>query len=147
MHSSLIFWPVLTQVAITLVGYMLMGARKVKALKTDDVDLTKTALDNDAWPDYVIQVNNNVRNQFQVPVLFYVLCFVFYSIDAVSITVLSLTWVFVVSRIIHAYIHMTTNYVPARFRVFLIGFVIMVIMTILAASALGLGANSNTVNL
>ncbi len=147
MNSSLIFWPVLTQIALTIVGYMLMGVRKAEALRTDNVDLTKTALDNDAWPDYVVQVNNNVRNQFQLPVLFYVLCFVFYSIDAVGITVLSLSWVFVVSRIIHAYIHMTTNYVPARFRVFLIGFVIMIIMTIFAASALSLGIISHTVNL
>lgn len=143
MNSSLIFWPVLIQIAITVVGYVLMGVRKAKAIKTGSVDLTKTALDNDAWPDYVVQVNNNVRNQFQVPVLFYMLCLVFYSIDAVSITVLSLAWVFVVSRIMHAYIHMTTNYVPARFRAFLTGLVIVVIMTIFAASALYLGANSH----
>ena len=136
MNSNLIFLPVLTQIAITIVGFMLLGVRKAKALKEGNVDMTKTALDNDAWPDYVLMVSNNIRNQFQVPVLFYVLCFVFYSINAVTTTVLYLAWAFVISRIIHAYIHMSSNYVPARFRVFTVGFVIMVIMFIYATSAL-----------
>ena len=60
----------------------------------------------------------------------------FYSINAVTTTVLYLAWAFVISRIIHAYIHMSSNYVPARFRVFTVGFVIMVIMFIYATSAL-----------
>jgi len=136
MDVNLIFWPVLIQVTITIAGFILLGVRKAKALKAGNVDMTKTALDNDAWPDDVLMVSNNIRNQFQVPVLFYVLCFVFYSINAVSTTVLYLAWAFVISRIIHAYIHMSSNYVPARFRVFTIGFVIMVVMMIFSARAL-----------
>jgi hypothetical protein len=124
------------QITITIVGFMLLGVRKTRALKTDKVDMKKTALDNDAWPGYVLMVSNNIRNQFQVPVLFYVLCFMFYILDAVTVLALSLAWAFVVSRIIHAYIHMSSNFVPARFSVFTIGFVIMVLMTILAASTL-----------
>ena len=136
MDPSQIFLPVLVQILLTIAGFMLLGVRKAKAIKAGEVDSTKTALDNDAWPDYVVMVSNNMRNQFQVPVLFYVLCFMFYSINAVTTTVLYLAWAFVISRIIHAYIHMSSNYVPARFRVFTIGFVIMTIMTILAAKAL-----------
>lgn len=136
MTSNLIFWPILVQILITVVGFMLLGIRKTKALKTDNVDVKQTALDNDAWPDYVQKVSNNIRNQFQVPVLFYVVCFMLYSLDAVTFTVLSLAWAFVISRIVHAYIHMTSNYVPARFSVFTIGFVIMVLMAIQAASTL-----------
>jgi hypothetical protein len=124
------------QITITIVGFMLLGVRKTRALKTDKVDMKETALDNDAWPGYVLMVSNNIRNQFQVPVLFYVLCFMFYILDAVTVLALSLAWAFVVSRIIHAYIHMSSNFVPARFSVFTIGFVIMVLMTILAASTL-----------
>jgi len=136
MNSNQIFLPVLIQIAITIIGFMLLGVRKARALKAGNVDQTKTALDNDAWPDYVLMVSNNIRNQFQVPVLFYVLCFTFYSINAVTTTVLYLAWAFVISRVIHAYIHMSTNYVPARFRVFTVGFVIVVIMFIIATKAI-----------
>ena len=136
MDSNQIFLPVLVQVLLTITGFLLLGVRKAKAVKTGTVDLKAASLNNDAWPDYVLMVTNNIRNQFQVPVLFYVLCFVFYSINAVTTTVLYLAWAFVISRIIHAYIHMSSNYVPARFRVFTFGFVIMFLMTILAAKAL-----------
>jgi hypothetical protein len=136
MDPKQIFWPVLVQILLTIVGFMLMGVQKAKAVKANDVDMTKTALNNDAWPEYVMKVTNNVRNQFQVPLLFYVLCFVFYNINAVTTTVLYLAWAFVITRIIHAYIHMSSNYVPARFRVFTLGFVILVVMAIFAAEAL-----------
>lgn len=136
MNPNEIFLPVLAQVLITIAGFMLLGVRKAKAIRAGGVDRTKTALDNDAWPDYVKMVSNNIRNQFQVPVLFYVLCFVFHSIGAVTSTVLVLAWAFVISRAIHAYIHMSSNHVPSRFKVFAVGCLIMTIMTILAVIAL-----------
>jgi len=136
MDPEQIFLPVVVQILITIGGFMLLGIRKAKALKAGGVDTSKTPLNNDAWPDNVLMVSNNVRNQFQVPILFYVLCFLFYSINAVTSTVIYLAWAFVVTRIIHAYIHMSSNNVPARFRAFALGFVIMVIMTIYAAKAL-----------
>ena len=136
MNANEIFLPVLVQILITITGFMLLGVRKTRAVKSGQVDMDKTALDNDAWPDYVLMVSNNIRNQFQVPVLFYVLCFLLYSIDAVSTTVLYLAWAFVISRAIHAYIHMSSNFVPARFSVFTIGFLIMIAMFVFAAIAL-----------
>jgi len=133
MNSNQIFWPVLVQMLITIFGFLLLGIRKTRALKTGAVDQEKAALDNDAWPDYVVVVSNNIRNQFQVPVLFYVLCFLFHTLGAVNALIIFLAWAFVISRVIHAYIHMSSNYVPARFTVFTIGFLIIIVMTILAA--------------
>jgi hypothetical protein len=37
------------------------------------IDPAVTALDHEAWPDDVREVAHNIRNQFQVPVLFLVL--------------------------------------------------------------------------
>lgn len=136
MNSNEIFLPVLVQILITITGFMLLGVRKTRAVKSGQVDLDKTKLDNDAWPDYVLMVSNNIRNQFQVPVLFYVLCFLLYSIDAVSTAVLYLAWAFVISRAIHAYIHMSSNFVPARFSVFTLGFLIMIAMFVFTTIAL-----------
>ena len=136
MNPKLIFWPVLVQILIVVAGFMLLGIRKKRALKNDQVDLKKTALDNDAWPDNVLKVSNNIRNQFQVPVLFYVLCLMFYVLDAVTVVTMSLAWIFVISRVVHAYIHMGANFVPARFSVFTIGFVVMILMLIQLASVL-----------
>lgn len=136
MNSNLIFWPLLTQIALIFFVFMRLGVEKSRAMKSGGVDMTKTALDNDAWPDNVLKVSNNLRNQFQLPVLFFALCLVFFSLDAITTVVLSLAWAFVISRIIHAWIHMGSNYVPARFRVFLFGTVILILMLISAVNAL-----------
>ena len=79
------------------------------------------ALNNKAWPDNVVQVSNNITNQFEVPVLFYVLALLLFSIDAVGVIALALSWVFVIRRYIHSYIHTHSNYVPMRLRAYLMG--------------------------
>lgn len=136
MNPNLIFWPVLAQITLTFVVFTRLGVEKSRAMKSGGVDMNKTALDNDAWPDNVLKVSNNLRNQFQLPVLFFTLCLVFFSLDAITTVVLSLAWAFVISRIIHAWIHMGSNYVPARFRVFLFGIVMLIVMLIFAVRAL-----------
>jgi len=136
MNANLIFWPVLAQIALTIITFLILGVEKAKAIKMGNVDMDKAALDNDAWPEHVLRVSNNMRNQFQLPVLFYVLSFMFFSLNAVSAWVVSLAWVFVASRLIHSYIHIRTNYVPARFRVFSVGFIILMALLGFAAKAL-----------
>ena len=74
------------------------------------------------------KVANNYQNQFEVPVLFYALLpllLVTGLADAVSV---SLAWVFVASRLVHSYIHLGSNIVIRRFRVFVFGFAIVVVM-------------------
>ncbi|WP_419811882.1 MAPEG family protein [Bacterioplanoides sp.] len=121
MHASLIYWPVLAQVFLTMMMFIVLVGRRTQAIKDGSADRSKTALDNKAWPDRVVQASNNISNQFELPVLFYVLVLMLVSLDAVTTAALVLAWVFAVSRYIHAYIHTHSNYVPWRMRVYTIG--------------------------
>ncbi len=136
MKSHLIFWPVLVQVLIPVVIILLNGKRKAADVKAGSVDLAKAAMDNEAWSKPVVLTSKNLANQFQFPVLFYVVCLIFASINAVSQAVLIAAWLFVVTRIVHAYTHVTTNYVPLRMRSFIAGVFILLVMIVLAAVAL-----------
>jgi hypothetical protein len=136
MNATLILWPVLVQITLTIVIFLLLGVRKAKAIKAGGVDREKTALHNDAWPDEVLKVSNNLQNQFQTPVLFYALSFAFLHAGTVSVTVLSLAWAYAVLRIVHAYVHVTSNYVPMRFRLFLLSFTMLMAMTVILAKQL-----------
>lgn len=133
MNSRLILYPVLVQVLLTMTVYVLLNVAKARALRRGEVDLARRALHDDAWPDSVVKINNNIRNQFEVPVLFYVLCFAFVVLEAVTLPVLVLAWLFAVSRIAHAYAHIGPNYVPVRRRMFVAGCVTVVAMALLAA--------------
>jgi hypothetical protein len=133
MQTYLILWPVLVQILLVLSMYILLGYRKAKAVKTGNVNLKATALDNKAWPNDVLKVSNNIDNQFEVPIVFFVLCLLFYGIGQVDILVVSLAWAYVISRYAHAYVHVGSNYVPLRMRIFTIGCFILLIMTLIAA--------------
>jgi len=136
MSQSIIFYPLLMQVLLVLVLYIVLGIEKSKAYKRGDVDRVKAALHNDAWPDNVLKVSNNIRNQFETPVLFFVLTLVFFSLKSVDVLVLALSCFYVFSRIVHSYIHVTSNYVPRRRGVFMMGCVILLILVFLAVQRL-----------
>ena len=136
MNSNLIFFPVIGQIFLTLFLYILLTLRKIRALKSGNVNESRRALFDDAWPIDVIAVNNCIRNQFEVPVLFYVLCVLLFMLNAVSVLALSIAWLFVLSRVVHAYIHTGSNYVPVRRRVFMISTVLVLIMSVLVTSAI-----------
>ena len=133
MNSNHIIWPVLAQVFLTLTMLILLGVRKAKAVKTGAVNRQQAALNNRVWPEDVVKVSNNIANQFEVPVLFYVLCLVLYSINAVSLVAIVLAWLFVLSRFAHAYVHIGSNYVPMRLRLYLVGGFVLIAMLIQVA--------------
>lgn len=131
MHSYLIIWPVLAQVFLTLTMFIVLGVRKAKAIKANAVDRQQAATNNQVWPEDVVKVSNNIANQFEVPVLFYVLCLVLYSVDAVGVVAIVLAWTFTLSRIAHAYVHIGANYVPMRLRLFMLGCFVLIGMLVL----------------
>lgn len=133
MSSHYILWPVLAQVFLTLSLFVLLGMKKASTVKAGEVDRKQAAIDNRAWPEAVVKVSNNIANQFEVPVLFYLLCMLLYGINAVGVVTLVLAWVFVLSRCAHAYVHIGSNYVPMRLRLFLLGCFTLIAMLVLSA--------------
>jgi hypothetical protein len=115
---------------------MLNGKRKSDDVRSGEFDREMAAMDNEAWSRPVVLTSKNLANQFQLPVLFYVLCLILASIDAVAAVPLTVAWVFVVTRYIHAYVHVSTNYVPARMRAFLVGALSLIVLFVLTVKAL-----------
>jgi len=136
VNSHLIYWPMLAQLSIPLVVLILNGKRKAGDARSGAVDREKAAMDNEAWSKPTVLTSKNLANQFQFPVVFYVLCLVLASLNAVSTGVLVVAWLFVVARLVHAYVHVTTNYVPIRFRAFLVSMVLLLVLFGLTIAAL-----------
>lgn len=128
MNVNHIIWPILAQIFLTLILFIILGVRKAKAVKAGEVNRQQAALNNQVWPQDVVKVSNNIANQFETPVLFYVLCLVMYSINAVGWAAIVLAWLFALSRFAHAYVHIGSNYVPMRLRFFLVGCFVLIAM-------------------
>ncbi len=139
MENDLIFSPVIVQVALTLWLYIALAVAKSRAVKRGEVNEERRALHDDAWPDSVLQINNNIRNQFEVPVLFYVLIGILWCIDAVNIYIHIAAWMFVISRVIHMAVHTGSNYVPLRRKVFMFGCFILIGLVVFLVYTLTIG--------
>jgi hypothetical protein len=134
--SQYIFLPLLVQVLLTVAVYVALVVTKKRAVKDGLVDLERRALHADAWPDNVQKINNNIRNQFEVPVLFYILVITLHQLGAAGVVAQSLAWLFVASRLVHAYVHTGSNVVPVRRLVFMLGCFVVLAMVVLATVAI-----------
>lgn len=140
MSSQLLVLPLIAQIFLTLALYVTLNVQKSRAVKAGEVDEARRALHEDAWPDYVQQINNSIRSQFEVPVLFYVIVLAFLVLNSVDLLTLALCWAFIASRVVHALVHTRSNYVPTRRKAFVAGIVcIMVLAVKLLLVAHGIG--------
>lgn len=113
---------------MTLYLFAKLGIVRFRAGKRGEVRLEDIALTGEPWPEGPKKVANSLLNQFQLPVLFYLLCVLLLITNFVDIIHLVLAWGFVLSRLVHAYIHVGSNDVMKRFSAFLVGVIALSIM-------------------
>jgi len=129
MEQSLIFWPMLVQIALSVaILFWLAYSRVSRIAKQGMGEIRKTG-----FPVHVNNASDNFKNQFEIPVVFYALCVFFVVTNGVTQAVLIAAWVFVVARLLHALIQLTKNIIfPYRFLSFLVSALAVTAMTILA---------------
>lgn len=133
MTAKMIFLPVLLQVLLTVYAYVLLVRVKAQAMKAGLVNKERLGLHDDAWPDSVLKINNNIGNQFEIPILFYVLVIVLFSVGAASVFAQIVAWLFAASRVVHLIVHTGSNYVPLRRNVFTFGILMILVLAVTAA--------------
>ncbi len=129
----MILLPVFVLVLMTFTLMVLMARSRIGALKRGEVKMADVALGQSNWPPRSQQISNCYHNQFQLPVLFYVLVVLAIITRHADYLFVALGWVFVLARIAHAYVHCTTNYVRHRFNAFLVGALVLLVMWIIFA--------------
>lgn len=76
-------------------------------------------------PERELVVARHYNHQFELPLLFLVTCGVFLALDATDTLTLALAWSFVVSRLVHSWIHLGGNNVRYRVIAFFVGWLIV----------------------
>lgn len=135
--TKLLLVPVFIQVALTLALVVWTGRARVAAIRRGEVMLKDIALGQQAWPARVTQISNTYSSQFEAPVLFYVAVVLAVVLQKTDWVVVAAAWLFVASRLAHAYVYTGNNYIPARFRAFVVGvFTLMALWAWLAVRIL-----------
>jgi hypothetical protein len=120
--------PVFVQVILTFYVAFVLAYQRVSAVRSGELRGKKIALREPNWPDRTRQYENNYLSQFELPVLFYVLMVLLLITRQADFIQMTLAWIFVVSRIAHAYVHLTSNRINLRGPIFGIGLFVLTIM-------------------
>lgn len=128
MTVPMILLPVFVLVALTLLLAIWMGYERNRLVFSREVKIKDIALTKENWPEQAKKISNAYHNQYELPVLFYVLVVLAMITRKADLIFVVLSWVFVISRLVHAYIHTTSNRVPRRFFAYLVGLAVLAIL-------------------
>ena len=86
------------------------------------------ALREPNWSQRSLQVGYSYANQFELPVLFYVLTILAWVTRHADLIFVVLAWIFVIFRYLQAYVHVTSNQVRLRGAFFGVSALVLAIM-------------------
>jgi hypothetical protein len=131
MSVQAILLPLFVEVILTFILLFWMAPLRSRDFSSGAVQPENVALREPNWPRRTTQVGNSFSNQFELPVLFYVLTILEYVTHLAGIVFVVLAWVFVIFRILHAYVHVTSNIVRLRGALYGVGALVLAIMWVI----------------
>jgi len=114
MSVQAVLLPLFVEVILTFVLWGWMAALRTRDLGAGGVQPASIALREPNWPKQTTQVANSFANQFELPVLFYVLTILAYVTHKAGVVFVVLAWLFVIFRLLHAYVHTSSNVLRLR---------------------------------
>jgi hypothetical protein len=114
MSLRTILLPLFTEVLLTFALMLGMMVHRTSALRSGRTRFEEIALREPNWPPRPTQFAYAFSNQFELPVLFYVLTILEIVTNHASYLLVALAWVFVAARVAQAAVHVTVNAVPWR---------------------------------
>lgn len=139
MDVRFVLLPLFVEVLLTLGLLAWLGLLRRDDLVSGAVKPSQIALREPNWRPRTLQVANSFANQFELPVLFYVLTILEIITHHADIVFLVLAWVFVISRLAHAYVHTTSNVVMRRGGIYGVGMFALMLMWLIFIVRIVLG--------
>jgi len=139
MSLQAILLPVFVQVGLTFFLLFWMATERTTSIRRGEVKMRDIALRQSGWNEDTTKVGNSFHSQLELPLLFYVLVVLAIIARKADLVFVIMSWIFVVCRIVHAVIHVGSNYVPNRFYAFAIGAIVLLLMWIIFAVRVLLG--------
>jgi hypothetical protein len=139
MTISPILAPLFVEVLLTFALMLGMMWFRTAALRSGEARLESIAMREPNWPRRPMQFANAFSNQFELPVLFYVLTVLVIITHHADVLFVTLAWIFVVFRALQALAHVTTNNVQFRGAFYGIGAIVLLIMWIVFIVRIMLG--------
>ncbi|MHC2437413.1 MAPEG family protein [Bradyrhizobium sp. USDA 4451] len=128
MSVQMVLLPVLIQIGLTFALLFGMATLRTRTLASGEIKMADIALREPNWPARATQLGNCFANQFELPVLFYVLIAIALPLRRADLFIVLMSWVFVVTRFAHAGVFVTSNDVRPRSLAWFAGVLVLAAM-------------------
>jgi hypothetical protein len=128
MSIQSVLLPVFVLVGLTFALLLGMAGARRNALVSRETKIEDIVLGQPNWPVRATQIANCYRNQFELPVLFYALIAIALPIRQTDLVIVILSWVFVVTRFVHAGVFVTSNDLNRRSLAWFAGVLVLFVM-------------------
>ena len=122
MPQTAIFGPLFAMLGLTAAVWLFMYVRRIRFIRASGLTPEQLAVPGrlaELSPAAVSNPSDNLKNLFEIPVLFYALALLLFVSGQVDAPYLAAAWTFVVFRILHSAVHCTVNIVMLRFALYL----------------------------
>jgi hypothetical protein len=128
MSVPMVLLPVFVLIGLTFALLLGMAGARRGALVGGQTKVRDIVMGQPNWPTRATQIGNCFRNQFELPVLFYILIAIALPLRHTDLIIVLLSWVFVVTRFIHAGIFVTHNDLNQRSLAWFAGVLVLLAM-------------------
>lgn len=126
--------PVLVQALMLLVTGVAAFLARSKALSSGEVNMREAALDTSVYPPRAKQAAGALNNQFETPTYFFAAAIIAMMLSLQDIWIVAAAWIYVIARVVHAGIYLTSNRLRPRSMVFAVGLLALVAMWVRIAA-------------
>jgi hypothetical protein len=124
----MVLLPVFVLIGLTFALLLGMATSRRSTLVRGETKVRDIALGQPNWPLRTMQIGNCFKNQFELPVLFYILIALALPLRHADLVIVALSWVFVVTRFVHAGIFVTSNELNHRSLAWFTGVLVLLAM-------------------
>jgi hypothetical protein len=128
MTIQAVLLPLFVHVVLTFVLLVWAGYLRVGAVRSGVVNSRDVALREPNWPPHIRQIANAYQSQLELPLLFYVLTILAWITKQADLLFVVMAWVFVLLRVFHAAVHVSSNNMGQRAWLFITGVVVLAVM-------------------
>ncbi len=131
MSLRAVLLPLFVEVILTFLLLFSLAPLRGRDVRSGVVRPEDVALREPKWSRRSMQVAYSFSNQFELPVLFYVITILAYVTHHAGFLFVVLAWVFVIFRLLQAYIHVTSNIIQVRGAFFAVSAIALAIMWVI----------------
>ena len=128
MTPQEILLPLFAEVILTFLLLFWLAPLRARDFNAGVARPNNVSLREPNWSPRTLQVGYAFSNQFELPILFYVLTILEYVTHNAGVVFVVLAWVFVLFRYLQAFVHVTSNAIRVRGAFFAVSAIALAVM-------------------